>query len=198
MIVNGLSVSALLRFVPPGMVSCGPGREAPASPPACFESCREAAVVPPALSHGSPAWPAKRMATYWLTSSIYGNHHPGIRIPRRQELLSKVRIPFKAFPPNIPEQLDPSADIPAQVMQFAQRKIETVVTLFKQESPRWVLGLDTLVELDGAPIPKPSTIEEAEKILPAALRTGAPGVHRASASCPAAARSWTCAASPPR
>lgn len=85
--------------------------------------------------------------------------------PRRQELLSKVRIPFKAFPPNIPEQLDPSADIPAQVMQFAQRKIETVVTLFKQESPRWVLGLDTLVELDGAPIPKPSTIEEAEKVL---------------------------------
>ena len=85
--------------------------------------------------------------------------------PRRQELLSKVRIPFKAFPPNIPEQLDPSLDIPAQVMQFAQRKVETVVTLFKQESPRWVLGLDTLVELDGAPIPKPATIEEAEQVL---------------------------------
>ena len=37
--------------------------------------------------------------------------------------------------------------------------------MFKQESPRWVLGLDTLVELDGRAITKPSGIEEAERIL---------------------------------
>ncbi len=85
--------------------------------------------------------------------------------PRRQELLSKVRIPFKAFPPNIPERLNPSMDVPSQVVQFAQRKVETVITLFKQESPRWVLGLDTLVELDGAAIVKATSIEEAEKTL---------------------------------
>ncbi len=85
--------------------------------------------------------------------------------PRRQELLSKVRIPFKAFPPNIPEKIEPAGPIAEQVMRIAQRKIETVISGFKQESPRWVLGLDTLVEVDGAPIPKPSNMEEAEKVL---------------------------------
>ena len=39
--------------------------------------------------------------------------------PRRQELLAKVRIPFKAFPPNIPEELDHIPDISERVRQIA-------------------------------------------------------------------------------
>jgi septum formation protein len=85
--------------------------------------------------------------------------------PRRQELLNRVRIPFKAFPPNITEPLDLVGSIPGQVTEIARRKIDTVVGLFKQESPRWVLGLDTLVEVNGTPIPKPANPEEAEKVL---------------------------------
>ena len=49
--------------------------------------------------------------------------------------------------------------------RIALRKIETVVEMFKQESPRWLLGLDTLVEIGGKAVHKPSGIEEAEKIL---------------------------------
>jgi len=85
--------------------------------------------------------------------------------PRRQELLSRVRIPFKAFPPNIPEELDHIPDIAERVRQIALKKIETVVAGFPQESPRWVLGLDTLVELDGQALAKPTGPEQATEIL---------------------------------
>ena len=47
-----------------------------------------------------------------------------------------------------------------RVKRIAQRKIEMVVEMFKQESPRWVLGLDTLVEIDGEAIHKPDGPEE--------------------------------------
>jgi septum formation protein len=85
--------------------------------------------------------------------------------PRRQELLNRVGIPFKAFPPNIDESFAGIRSVERRVKQIALRKIETVVEIFKQESPRWVLGLDTLVEVDGKAINKPSGIEEAEEIL---------------------------------
>ena len=87
--------------------------------------------------------------------------------PRRQELLNRVRIPFKAFPPNIDENFSGIGSVEERVKRIALRKIETVVGLFKQESPRWLLGLDTLVEIDGIAIHKPSGIEEAEEILKA-------------------------------
>jgi septum formation protein len=85
--------------------------------------------------------------------------------PRRQELLSRVGIPFKAFPPNIDEEFTRIKNIEERVRAIAARKIQAVIEMFKQESPRWVLGLDTLVELDGRAITKPSGIEEAERIL---------------------------------
>ncbi|HJX41159.1 MAG TPA: nucleoside triphosphate pyrophosphatase [Anaerolineales bacterium] len=85
--------------------------------------------------------------------------------PRRQELLAKVRIPFKAFPPNIPEELDHIPDISERVRQIALKKIEAVVAGFPQDSPRWVLGLDTLVELDGQALAKPTGPEQAAEIL---------------------------------
>ncbi len=85
--------------------------------------------------------------------------------PRRQELLNRVRIPFKAFPPSIDENFSDIGSVEERVKRIALRKIETVVGLFKQESPRWLLGLDTLVEIDGNAVHKPSGIEEAEEIL---------------------------------
>lgn len=85
--------------------------------------------------------------------------------PRRRELLNRVRIPFKAFPPNIDENFSTIGSVEERVKRIALRKIETVVEMFKQESPRWLLGLDTLVEIGGKAVHKPSGIEEAEKIL---------------------------------
>jgi septum formation protein len=85
--------------------------------------------------------------------------------PRRQELLNRVRIPFKAFPPNIDESFAKIRSVEERVKRIASRKIEVVVELFKQEAPRWLLGLDTLVEIGGEAIHKPAGPEEAESIL---------------------------------
>jgi septum formation protein len=85
--------------------------------------------------------------------------------PRRQELLNRVRIPFKAFPPSIDESFSHIQSVEERVKRIVLRKIEAVVEGFKQENPRWVLGLDTLVEIDGRAVHKPSGIEEAEQIL---------------------------------
>jgi septum formation protein len=85
--------------------------------------------------------------------------------PRRQELLSRVRIPFKAFPPNIDESFDEIPSVEERVKRIALRKIETVVQMFKRESPRWILGVDTLVEIEGEAIHKPTGVEAAEAIL---------------------------------
>lgn len=84
---------------------------------------------------------------------------------RRQELLNRLRIPFKAFPPRINEDLIEVESVGERVKQIALQKIETVVSSFKQESPRWVLGVDTLVELNGKAFRKPGSIEEAEQML---------------------------------
>ncbi len=85
--------------------------------------------------------------------------------PRRQDLLNRVRIPFKAFPPNIDESFTAIRSVEERVRRIALRKIETVVEMFKQESPRWLLGVDTLVEIEGEAIHKPAGIEQAEAIL---------------------------------
>ena len=77
----------------------------------------------------------------------------------------EVRIPFKAFPPRINEDLIEVESAEERVKQIALQKIETVVSSFKQESPRWVLGVDTLVELNGKAFRKPGSIEEAEQML---------------------------------
>jgi septum formation protein len=85
--------------------------------------------------------------------------------PRRQELLNRVRIPFKAFPPEIDESFAKIRSVEERVKRIALRKIETVVEMFKQEAPRWLLGVDTLVEIDGEAIQKPTGVEQAEEIL---------------------------------
>jgi septum formation protein len=85
--------------------------------------------------------------------------------PRRQELLNRVRIPFKAFPPNIDESFAAIASVEERVKRIALKKIETVVEMFNREAPRWLLGVDTLVEIEGQAIHKPAGVEEAESIL---------------------------------
>jgi septum formation protein len=85
--------------------------------------------------------------------------------PRRRELLTKVKLPIKVIPPDVEEDYSPSVPVPELVTRIARRKVEAILTLFKTESPRWVLGLDTVVVVEGRVLGKPSGPEEAETML---------------------------------
>ena len=85
--------------------------------------------------------------------------------PRRRELLTKVKLPLKVIPPNVPEDYAAGEPVSDMVKRLARKKVDAVLSLFKTESPRWVLGLDTVVEIDGKVLGKPSGPEEAEQML---------------------------------
>ena len=94
--------------------------------------------------------------------------------PRRRELLTKVKLPLKVIPPNVPEERVPGEPVTEMVKRISRRKVEAILDVFRTESPRWVLGLDTVVEIDGQVLGKPSGPEEAETM----LRTLSGKVHR--------------------
>lgn len=85
--------------------------------------------------------------------------------PRRRELLTKVKLPIKVIPPDVAEDYSPDVPVAEMVVRIARSKVEAVLALFKTESPRWVLGLDTVVEIDGKVLGKPPGPEEAEAML---------------------------------
>jgi septum formation protein len=85
--------------------------------------------------------------------------------PRRRELLTKVKLPIKVIPPDVAEDYTPDLPVPEMVVRIARSKVEAVLALFKTESPRWVLGLDTVVEIDGKVLGKPPGPDEAEAML---------------------------------
>jgi septum formation protein len=85
--------------------------------------------------------------------------------PRRRELLTKVKLPIKVIPPDVVEEYPASIPVPELVIKIARSKVEAILTLFKTESPRWVLGLDTVVVVEGRVLGKPSGPEEAETML---------------------------------
>ncbi len=85
--------------------------------------------------------------------------------PRRRELLSRVKIPCKVISPNFAEDYSPPIPAEDLVTGIARKKVEIILEHFKTESPRWVLGADTIVEVDGRLLGKPGNPEEAEAML---------------------------------
>jgi len=85
--------------------------------------------------------------------------------PRRRELLTRCRIPFRIIPPNINESINSSEAAKEAVVRIAEAKVDEIIKIFKNESPRWVLGVDTIVSLDNKIIGKPNSVEHAESIL---------------------------------
>jgi septum formation protein len=85
--------------------------------------------------------------------------------PRRRELLTKVKLPIKVIPPDVVEDYSSGLPVPEMVVRIARSKVQAILALFKSESPRWVLGLDTVVEIDGRVLGKPSGPDEAESML---------------------------------
>jgi septum formation protein len=82
--------------------------------------------------------------------------------PRRRELLALLGIPFDVKSPPFEERL--VADRPAidQVQSFAQGKARSVA---RQEPEAFVLGSDTVIELDHDVLGKPADAAEARAML---------------------------------
>jgi len=85
--------------------------------------------------------------------------------PRRRELLERVRMPCKVVSPQVDEAHQGCETPVEHTIALARRKVDAVLALFANEAPRWVLGADTVVEVDGAILGKPSGVEEAERYL---------------------------------
>ncbi len=82
--------------------------------------------------------------------------------PRRRELFALLGVPFDVKSPPFEERL--VADRPAidQVQSFAQGKARSVA---RQESEAFVLGSDTVIELDHDVLGKPDDPAEARAML---------------------------------
>jgi septum formation protein len=85
--------------------------------------------------------------------------------PRRKELLIKAKMPVKVIPPDLIEDYSSLSSVGDIVSRVARSKVDAVVELFKSESPRWVLGVDTVVEVDGQVLGKPDGPEQARTML---------------------------------
>ena len=82
--------------------------------------------------------------------------------PRRQELIEYLQIDYIVDASNIEEVIDESISNEDLVMSLAYQKAEDVS---HRHPNNYVLGFDTLVILDGKPLGKPKSREEAFKML---------------------------------
>ncbi|MDE6351244.1 MAG: Maf family protein [Treponemataceae bacterium] len=86
--------------------------------------------------------------------------------PRRQEILKLLNIPFKVVMPEIDESQPDDVTTEKLPEYLATRKVDAVARSMPAGSELpWILGADTLIELDGKIFGKPHDQEEAVQFL---------------------------------
>ena len=80
--------------------------------------------------------------------------------PRRQELLKLRNIPFIVRVPDIEETIDVSSTLEDAAISLARQKAEAI-----HEKDAWVLGCDTIVEVNGERLGKPIDAADAARML---------------------------------
>ena len=89
--------------------------------------------------------------------------------PRRREILDLMRLPYEVFPADADETLDAGIGMEAAGRLLATRKAEAAAARLAAEghdsADALILAADTLVYLDGAPLGKPHTEDEAAAML---------------------------------
>ena len=83
--------------------------------------------------------------------------------PRRQALLRQVGIPFRVIVSGVQETHE--ADPHETVRRNAARKAVAVAGAMAEELPAWIVGADTLVEIDGVSLGKPDDVADARRML---------------------------------
>jgi septum formation protein len=84
---------------------------------------------------------------------------------RRKDILHRLHIPFRVIKPRLKERDIKAATVEELVVLCAKKKVEDVALRLSQHRVRWVLGVDTLIELEGKIIGKPANKHEAEVFL---------------------------------
>ena len=83
--------------------------------------------------------------------------------PQRRAILEQLGLPFDVVAPDYEEHDPPDADVYDLVREHARGKARSVAQLGSSHPP--VLGIDTAVEVGGAILGKPSSLDEAERML---------------------------------
>jgi len=107
--------------------------------------------------------------------------------PRRRELLGKLGLPFEVWPSAVEEVLAPGVPALALATALARAKARDVADQLRTAGggPALILGADTLVVVEGRPLGKPASRDEARTML-RALRGRSHEVVTAVALCEAA------------
>lgn len=84
------------------------------------------------------------------------------RSPRRQQLLRQIGIPFEVKENDVHEELDPHRSPEDNVLDLSLHKARSVARTIDKGI---VVGVDTIVVLDGAMLGKPQNSAEAKKML---------------------------------
>ena len=82
--------------------------------------------------------------------------------PRRVEILNALGIPFETDPADVDETLLPGESAEGAAARLAADKADAVAG---RHPDRWVLAADTLVEVGGAILGKPSDASDAARML---------------------------------
>lgn len=85
--------------------------------------------------------------------------------PRRRDLLGEAGVPHEVIPADLPEEPRPGESPVETTLRLAREKARAVADRLGADPPRWVLGADTTVVLDGEVIGKPRDPEHAVRLL---------------------------------
>jgi 7-methyl-GTP pyrophosphatase len=78
--------------------------------------------------------------------------------PYRRELLDRLGIPFETWPPEVDERPLSAETPPRTAQRLARAKAEAAAARWPAA---WIIGSDQVADLDGSPLGKPGTHENA-------------------------------------
>ncbi|HEV8718499.1 MAG TPA: Maf family protein [Candidatus Binatia bacterium] len=82
--------------------------------------------------------------------------------PRRRELLQRIGVAFVVIPSHTPEIAQPGELPQAYALRLADEKARGVA---RKHPGAWVLGADTIVEIDGEVLGKPRDVADGQQML---------------------------------
>lgn len=82
--------------------------------------------------------------------------------PRRRQILALLGVPFEVIAPEFEEQISSHLPADQEVVEFALGKAQSVAQKYPGSI---VIGSDTMIELSGEKIGKPTDREDARRIL---------------------------------